>query len=94
MVRRVPGVRHTTCLVLTSMSLGMVMMSPYPDFITLSVLLGLMQVVNVKPYERDNENEPTSNAMASLLYVSRLQFLVPYDTLQRLLQGAAQLTSS
>ena len=50
------------------------MMSPYPDFVTISILLGLMQVANVKPYERDRENEPQSNANASLLCVSADSF--------------------
>ncbi|WFD34537.1 hypothetical protein MCUN1_001378 [Malassezia cuniculi] len=59
---------YITILSTISMSLGMTMMTPYPDLVTFSILLGLIQVANVKPFERDSQNEPTSNAAASLFF--------------------------
>lgn len=71
------------------MSLGIAVVSPYPDLVSFSMLLGLAQVVNIKPYERDGENDPSSNATASLLCVRAAnEFLVPDDALDRILQGA------
>lgn len=46
--------------------------SPYPDFTSLALVLGVAQIVNIKPHAPVRESSDlSSNAYASFLYVCR-----------------------